>query len=136
MRAAVGLGLVVVVLVGALGARGTDQSPAAAHRGLHTSATSPSVASAPPSPGPALVVLPLAGTQASAPEPADAVAVLQAGVQTATGAPVAVSELAVVGSGADALTCLVKVKVGPTGRPPLLATVRRVDDGWSFVGVQ
>jgi hypothetical protein len=81
-----------------------------------------------------LVSLRLIGTEASVPEPADAVAALQAGVHAATGDQIAMEQLGVVASGPGALTCLVSVVW--QSRQTLLATVRRVDGQWSLAGLQ
>jgi hypothetical protein len=132
MRAVVMLGLavVLVVVVGASGAHHQTRQP---YRVASTGLIPPPAVSIPPPSGPAVVGIALAGTRTSVPAPADAVAVVVAGVEAMTAQPVEPGQLELVASSPDVLTWLVDIGLG---RAPLLVTARQVSGRWSFVGSQ
>jgi hypothetical protein len=80
-----------------------------------------------------VVGIQLAGTHTGVPAPADAVAVVVAGVEAMTAQPVEPGQLELVAGSPDVLTWLVDIGLG---RAPLLVTARQVSGRWSFVGSQ
>jgi hypothetical protein len=133
MRAVVALGVAVTLAV-ALGVSGAHTKRIAPDRETVAAPTPTQTVSIPRPSGPVVVGLPLAGTDASAPASVDALAVLEAGVESTTHQVVEPSRVELVANGPDTLTCLVGVSA-PTGAP-VLATAERVGGRWSFVGVQ
>jgi hypothetical protein len=126
------LGLAVVLVV-VLGTSAAHHQTRQRYRAASTGPTPPPAVSIPPPSGPALVGIARDGTRTSVPAPADAVAVVVAGVEAMTAQPVEPGQLELVASSPDVLTWLVDIGLG---RAPLLVTARQVSGRWSFVGSQ